>query len=694
MSKIGQRASGWLTDRVRTLLEWPCRVELATLRAQRSRFIAALDAVEDMVVFNAPDGTLRFANRAAASAIRDLTGREPNELRGKRANELGLPEDFVRFVEEQRERVNATGAAVTSEVAVPLRGGPRWREQKLSPVFTDGVLSGLVMIDRDIDERKRAQRRLELLSKVSTLVGNLDLDEVLPATAQLSIPELADWSAVDVFSDDTVNRVHVAHRDPQKAELAAALYRFQPWRERPGIADLLAGRSLFVAHVDDDLLRANAASPEHFALIAQLGIRSVIVVPLRVRDATFAVMTFATTDESGRRYGTDDLALAEDLARRAAVIIDRARLHEELKASEARFRIALAAARTAVFEQDRQLRYRWYYNVAMDRETIGKTHADLFPLEEAEQLTAVKRHLIETGEPVREEVRLTLGGERRVLMTAIDPVRDASGAIVGLIGAATDITREKRVQEDLEHAVTFREQLMGILGHDLRNPLGAILAATGLLRRREDLAAPARDHVYRIDRAARRMAELIRTLLDFTQVRFHGMLPVSPAPTDLAEVARAIVDELRAAEPDRTIELDVRGDARGQWDPARLGEVLSNLVGNALAHGAAAEPVHVAIDLDGDDVRLRVHNGGVAIAPELKGELFEPFRRGAQPDGASRARGLGLGLYIVRQIVLAHDGDITVDSTATDGTTFTIRLPRAAHFAAVPSNVSAPAHAS
>jgi PAS domain S-box-containing protein len=678
MAKLLHRAGSWLRDRVRVVVEWPSRAELTRLRDQRRRFLAVLDAVEDAVVLKGPDGALRFMNRHAASLLTGLTGRGPEELIGSRPAELGLPEDLTSQIATLTERVNATRAPVTNESPIPQPGGgSRWYEQKISPVIVDGEVTSHVIIGRDIDERKRAQRRLELLSKVSALVGTLDPDELLPAIAKLSVPELADWSAVDVRGDETVRRMYVAQSDPRMAAVAEQLQRFHPWREREGWSELVAGRSLLFEVVTDEQLRANAENEEHVALLRQLGLRSTIAVPLRLRGETLAVMTFATA-ESGRRFGAEDLALAEELARRAAAIIDRARLHADLKASEARFRVALAAGRTAVFEQDRELRYLWHYNWVLGVDAVGKTHADLFPPDQAEELTAIKQRVLDTGEPARAEVQLTMRGNTYAVTLAVDPVRDDAGAIVGIIGSGTDITNEKRVQEELAQAVTFREQLMGILGHDLRNPLGAITAASGLLRRRADLAASAREHVGRIERAATRMSEMIRTILDFTQVRFHGMLPVWPEPTDLAEVARAIVDELRATDPDRAIELDVRGDAHGHWDPARLGEALSNLVGNALVHGAAREPVRVAIDVDGDDVWLHVHNGGAAIAPELKAALFEPFRRGNGVDSGARAGGLGLGLYIVRQIVLAHGGAISVDSPPGGGTTFTLRLPRRA----------------
>jgi signal transduction histidine kinase len=502
--------------------------------------------------------------------------------------------------------------------------------------------------------------RLELLSKVSAL-GNLDLEELLPKIAELSIRELADWSAVDVLGEDSVRRLYVAHRDPANAGLAQHRELFAPWQQAVGWPDLIAGHPLFFADVSDELRR--------------IGIRSVIAVPLRVREATVAVMTFATTDESGRRYTRADLALAEELARRAASVIDRARLMAELQASDARFRIALMMARTAVYEHDRELRVRWQYNVPTGDVVLGKTDNDLFPAELAEQLTALKRHVLETGEPFRGELKLLIEGKVLAMQSAFEPLRDEHGAITGILGAGTDVTDETRVRDELAQAVTFRDQLMGILGHDLRNPLGAIVAAAGLLRRRSGLSLPASAHVERIDRAARRMSEMIATLLDFTRVGFHGRLPIAIAPSDLGGVAHGIVDELRAAYPDRTIELVIDGRAHGHWDSARMGQVISNLVGNALVHGAPDEPVKVSIDAGGEELWLRVHNAGPQIPPESIPALFEPFRRGAGRDG-TRLGGLGLGLFIVRQIVLAHGGDVSVESTAADGTTFSACLPR------------------
>src|SRR5262249_29812692 len=156
-------------------------------------------------------------------------------------------------------------------------------------------------------------------------------------------------------------------------------------------------------------------------------------------------------------------------------------------------------------------------------------------------------------------------------------------------------------------------------------------------------APDARNLVLRNLRAAERMREMIDTLLDFTQARFIGKLPVSPAPADLGQISGGVADEMRLAWPDRPIEVDVLGDPHGEWDPARLSQSISNLVGNAVAYGDPQTPVHVLVDGTGDDVFLKVSNHGPPIPPDVIPVLFEPFRRGVAEDPSPR--GLGLGLY-------------------------------------------------
>jgi signal transduction histidine kinase len=214
--------------------------------------------------------------------------------------------------------------------------------------------------------------------------------------------------------------------------------------------------------------------------------------------------------------------------------------------------------------------------------------------------------------------------------------------------------------------------MMGVLGHDLRNPLNAArLAAATLLR--GDLPDAVREKVAVIERAADRMSEMIETLLDLAWVRGQGGLPVTRVPTHLGEIARGVASEFAAAFPNRTVEVDARGELQGRWDPARVGEAISNLLANALAHGDPRSPVGLSVDGSAEAVVVKVRNEGPAIPSELRPVLFEPFSR-----GSTSAHGLGLGLFIVKEIATAHGGSIDVESSADTGTVFTLVLPRVA----------------
>jgi signal transduction histidine kinase len=222
----------------------------------------------------------------------------------------------------------------------------------------------------------------------------------------------------------------------------------------------------------------------------------------------------------------------------------------------------------------------------------------------------------------------------------------------------------------LEETVRSNELFAGALAHDLRSPLSAIIVAAQNLQRREP-SRPAANIVS----SGRRMSTMIDQLLDFTQSRAGGGIQIDRRSTNLAELCAQATDELKTVHPEWTIQCEPRGDLVGSWDPGRLVQVLSNLLSNAGQHGRADAPI--SIELDGtlpEHVVVEVRNSG-AISPSILPELFDPFRTTRQRTRQSS--GLGLGLFIVRAIVQAHGGAIDVASSAADGTTVSIRLPRA-----------------
>jgi signal transduction histidine kinase len=225
---------------------------------------------------------------------------------------------------------------------------------------------------------------------------------------------------------------------------------------------------------------------------------------------------------------------------------------------------------------------------------------------------------------------------------------------------------------DLERTVRFNEMFTAILGHDLRNPLGAIMIAAQLAMKRGDekLAKP----LARIHTSGERMGRMIDQLLDFTRLRVGEGIPLRPERVELVPLMRQVVDELDDANPEWTFRLEHEGATDGVWDADRLSQVFSNLVGNAVKHGAPEHGVSVRIDGTApDEVRVRVQNMGV-VPPDLLPRLFEPMI-GAQ-QRREKSHGVGLGLFISSEIVRAHGGRIDVRSSEADGTLFTVALPR------------------
>lgn len=350
--------------------------------------------------------------------------------------------------------------------------------------------------------------------------------------------------------------------------------------------------------------------------------------------------------------------------------MDNALLLRDVRRSERRFRISLAGARTAVFEQDESLRYRWFYGPRLPATVEGKTDDDVFPPDDAALLKTLKRRVLEQGVNVTEELTLTIGGEVRIYRQSMEPLRDARGKIAGLIGSKTDITDEKQTQQRLSEAIGYRERMMAVLGHDLRNPMSAVTTAAAAMLRQEN-SEFVRGKVRIVQRAAERMTEMIDSLLDFSRVQAEGKLPVSRSPSDLGEAAREVVDETRVAWPTPTVDLQLKGNLAGRWDRARIAQALSNLLANALQHGDPRAPVYISFDGTGDEVVVKVKNEGPPIRSEMVPVIFDPFSR-----GPATPHGLGLGLFIVKQIVVAHNGTIDIESTLETGTVFTLRLPR------------------
>jgi PAS domain S-box-containing protein len=303
---------------------------------------------------------------------------------------------------------------------------------------------------------------------------------------------------------------------------------------------------------------------------------------------------------------------------------------------------------------------------------IAQFHVDADVL--ADMLERLARG--ETLHDCEARLRARDGSIRHVLISSnwvTDGERSASRCFT------RDITEQRRTEDrrdqliaELSRTVRLNDMFAGIVGHDLRGPLSTIVMAGQLLLGYVDEPKAVRT-IDRMLNSADRMQRMISQLLDFARARADGGFELERQPTELAEIARDVIEEIRLARPERRIELDVRGDVRGDCDGNRLSQVFSNLIGNAAQHGSPEAPLVVQIDgCEPDAIHVAVSNRGT-IAPELLPVLFAPFRGSQQKE--LRSQGLGLGLFITDHIVRAHGGAITAES-ADGSTVFRFDLPR------------------
>jgi signal transduction histidine kinase len=352
------------------------------------------------------------------------------------------------------------------------------------------------------------------------------------------------------------------------------------------------------------------------------------------------------------------------------------RLTGAIEKERQRFLVALQRAPVIVFEQDRDLRYSWAHPSAAARELVGHTEREVVDDPGAlGEIVHLKQQALDQGVPVSAQVRTVRRGQEAHFWLCLEPLRGRDGEICGLLGAASDITHRIRQEAALRDALELRERLIGIVSHDLRNPLNAVELSASMLLRKGDLDERQELALQRIRRAAQRAGRLICELLDYTRVRSGGLLPVQPTPCDGGAIVEQVVNEVALAFPDRHVRVDVARDAdlRLRADPERVAQALMNLVRNALQHSQEGTPVEVRLSADGAAVSFAVHNEGPPIPTASQARLFEPFTRG---EGQRAGDNVGLGLYIVQQIVRAHGGDVSIASTASEGTTFTLALPR------------------
>jgi signal transduction histidine kinase len=303
-------------------------------------------------------------------------------------------------------------------------------------------------------------------------------------------------------------------------------------------------------------------------------------------------------------------------------------------------------------------------------DTSTKTAAEKHGADRAESGFAIEQMVSEYRALRASVIRLWTKAQGALALADLEDLTRFNEAIDQAL--AESVTR---YTQDLDYS---KEMFLAILGHDLRTPLGAISTSAKFMIETQDLKEPNLTLVSRIASSSVSMNHMVGDLLDFTRSRLGGGISIVRAAISMERTVKDVVDEIGAAYPKRTVQVDAEGSQRGDWDCSRISQALTNLIGNALEHGSDRAVVTVAVLGDDPEVTVAIHNQGDPIPKDQLNGIFKPMKHKETPRNAPNGPSghLGLGLYIADRIVNAHKGTIEVDSSEASGTTFTVHLPR------------------
>jgi PAS domain S-box-containing protein len=564
--------------------------------------------------------------------------------------------------------------------------------------------------------------RARFLAEASrTLAQSLDYETTLATVAGLATPELGAWVLVDLVEEDgAVRRLAVIHPDPGKQALARELERGYP----PAVEDALGApvvlrtrETVLVPEVTDDLLIAAARDARHLEILRILGMGSFMVVAMVARGEVVGCMTFVSA-ESGRRYGADDLTLVEDLATRCAFAVDNARLYRAAERSRGAVDVERERLRIVVLQtpaplallEGPELRFMLvndaYKRVSGGgRDVTGLTPRTAFPELAGSGIHELFDQVYATGEPwvgpetlVRYD-RDGTGVQDTWFDLRFQPVRDAAGRTVGVFNFAVDVTDQVRARRQTERLLADAQaaraeaeaanrakgEFLAVMSHELRTPLNAIGGYAELMELgiHGPVTAEQGAALGRIQRSQRHLLGLVNEVLNYAKLETGAVryeirdVAVCDAVT---EAEGLILPQARAKGLALAID-DCPGSLTVRADPEKLRQVLVNLLSNSIkftnARAGLAGDVSVTCAAGPDGrVAIRVRDTGIGIDADKLGSIFEPFVQ-VRSDLTRTAEGAGLGLAISRDLARGMDGDLTVESTLGEGSTFTLTLPAA-----------------
>lgn len=608
------------------------------LRESEVRLRSVIDTIPSIIYVKDLEGRYTLVNRA----FETRNGHTFEKIKGKTDWEVFPPELCGPMVANDK-RVIATGVPIEFEESGSFDNKVvTYLSTKFALRDAKGTIYAICGVSTDITHRKQDEIARQFLNEASAVLGSsLDYKQTLQRVADLAVPHIADWCGVDIIEEDgAVSQLAIAHVDPEKVKWGHELrrrYPVDPYAPR-GLPNVLrSGKAEIYVDISDELLVKGARDLQHLELIRQLGLNSLMMVPIIARGHTLGAITFVATDESGHRYSEEDLGLAEGLASRAALAIDNARLYQAaqeelvqrrqvqdaLIASEERFRFAIANSDTTVYMADRDLRYTWVYRGKASKEltsVYGKSDDQILESDDAARIIEIKERVVRTGVEERHVVRATLrGAEPRYFDAHFAPLQDAAGSIIGVTGTAHDVTQQKQGQDALAQHQAEIEALnvrlrrsMRETHHRVKNNLQIITALVNMQQMQYEDQVPATE--------LQRLTHHIGALASIHDLLTHqAQTDTEVSDISIAEVVAKLMPTVQDMVQGRGIDFDVQDLRLPVRHSTTIAVLVNELVSNALKHGAGE--IHVRFSFQGERAMLQVLDEGPGFPPE-----FDPSR--------------------------------------------------------------------
>ncbi|MDB4977891.1 MAG: multi-sensor signal transduction histidine kinase [Candidatus Peribacteria bacterium] len=712
-------------ERLMSPLSFPL---LPTLEFSKERLELILRGIADGITLQAPDGTLIYANEPAAlvtgyASAEELLHEPVENIMGK----FEIFDEHGKSLPMQNMPSRLALMGNPSEQLLQFRiratGEERWSLLKSTPVKdAQGQVEYVINIFHDLTERKRNEENALFLSDATSILSSsLDYTTTLVSLARLVVPKFADWCVVHIVDNKGIaQNVAVEHVNPQKVKWARDLDKKYPHSpdEHSGVYGVFkSGVPELYTDISDDMVKMSAQNDEHLAILRELGMRSVMIVPMVANGKVLGTISFIAA-ESNKNYRTEDLKFAENLGGRAALAIENARLYREAQFEiEERIRVEKEVRhlnevleqkveqRTHALQisqkQDRASLQRFKNVIAqlpmgalvLDEKNyiieVNQNFCDFFKLSDTPH-ALVGRHYFEfldslqsvvqqpaeyteTFHAIFQNRQLVLNQEillrdGRILFRDYVPIMDDQ-TFLGQIFLYRDVTRDKRID-------AAKSEFMSLASHQLRTPLTTIRWALGRLQKAENFLQDSHRNMLSAARNATVvMADTINAMLTVSRVEAGHILPKS-MKVNVATLIEDIHEESAAICEEKHLNflLSVEGDPVIETDGQLLKEIISNLIRNSIQYTKENGSIRVNLVRASHHLEIQVIDTGVGIPAHQQERIFQKFFRAdnailRQPDGT------GLGLYLAFIMAKLLHSSVSFVSEEGEGTTFSVTLP-------------------